>query len=183
MNLSDNLNVKDLRKELSRLQGELQLRDQLVQQLSQELFRLVKGNTNFMPQPEVSERHQSEMHVLREQLQEVEQQVKFYQQQIASRDTEVYQLRQSVQELTDRSRLLEQTVQEMPQIYRRKFAERMTPVRDKIEQLQRENRQLHAELQSVSYRLAVKNRRTNTKVDLPSFSRPLSGPIPAFGSF
>lgn len=182
MNLTENLNVKNLRGELSQVREELQLREQLVQQLSQELFRLVKGNANFMPQPEISERHQSEMRLLREQLQEVEQQVKFYQEQISVRDTEIYQLRQSVQELTDRSRMLEQTVQEMPQIYRRKFAERMAPVKEKIEQLQRENRQLHAELQSVSYRLAVKNRRTSTKVDLPSFARPLSGPIPSFGT-
>jgi chromosome segregation ATPase len=182
VNLTENLNVKNLRSEVARMREELQLREQLVQQLSQELFRLVKGNANFMPQPEVSERHQSEMRLLREQLQEVEQQVKFYQQQITVRDQEVYQLRQSVQELTDRSRMLEQTIQEMPQIYRRKFAERMAPVREKIEQLQRENRQLHAELQSVSYRLAVKNRRTSTKVDLPTFSKRISGPIPAFNS-
>lgn len=182
MNLTENLNVKNLRGELSRLREELQLRDQLVQQLSQELFRLVKGNANFTPTPEVSEQHQNELRLLREQLQEVEQQVQFYQQQISVRDKEIYQLRQSVQELTDRSRMLEQTIQEMPHIYRRKFAERMTPVREKIEQLQRENRQLHAELQSVSYRLAVKNRRTNTKVDLPTFARPLSSPIPSFGT-
>ncbi|MBD2580001.1 Npun_F5560 family protein [Oscillatoria sp. FACHB-1406] len=179
MNLTDNLNVKNIRSEVARMREELQLREQLVQQLSQELFRLVKGNANFMPQPEVSERHQSEMRALREQLQEVEQQVKFYQQQITVRDREIYQLRQSVQELTDRSRTLEKTIQEMPQIYRRKFAERIAPVRERIEQLQRENRQLHAELQSVSYRLAVKNRRTNSKVDLPTFSRPIPGPIPA----
>jgi hypothetical protein len=69
--------------EVSRLREELQLRDQLVQQLSQELFRLVKGNANFMPQPEVSERHQAQMRVLREQLQDVEQQVTFYQEQIS----------------------------------------------------------------------------------------------------
>jgi hypothetical protein len=47
--------------------------------------------------------------------------------------------------------------------------------------LQRENRQLHAELQSVSYRLAVRSRNI-TRVDLPSFSRPHGGPIPTFGN-
>ena len=167
--------------EVSRLREDLQLRDQLVQQLSQELFRLVKGNTNFMPQPEVSERHQTQMRVLREQLQDVEQQVTFYQNQISSRDEEIYQLRQSVQELTDRSRMLEQVVQELPQIYRQKFAERMAPVREKVAMLQRENRQLHAELQSVSYRLAVRSRNI-TRIDLPSFSRPSGGPIPTFGN-
>jgi vacuolar-type H+-ATPase subunit D/Vma8 len=121
------------------------------------------------------------MRVLREQLQDVEQQVTFYQEQIASRDSEIYQLRQSVQELTDRSRMLEQVVQELPEIYRQKFAERMAPVREKVAMLQRENRQLHAELQSVSYRLAVRSRNI-TRVDLPSFSRPHGGPIPTFGN-
>lgn len=174
--------LQSLYAEASRLREEVQMRDQLVQQLSQELFRLVKGNTQFMPQPEVSERHQTEIRLLRDQLQEVEQQVTFYQEQISHRDTDIYQLRQSVQELTDRSRMLEQVVQELPRIYRQKFAERMAPVKEKVEQLQRENRQLHAELQSVSYRLAVKTRRRSTaNIELPSFSPKVHSPIPAFG--
>ncbi len=170
-----------LQAEVSRLRQDLQMRDQLVQQLSQELFRLVKGNANFAPKQEVSDRHIAQMNALREQLQEVEQQVQFYQQQIGSRDGEIYQLRQSVQELTDRSRMLEQVVQELPQVYRQKFAERMIPVKEKVETLQRENRQLHAELQSVSYRLALRNRSTS-KLDLPSFQRSNSAPIPTFGN-
>nr|WP_245940059.1 Npun_F5560 family protein [Stenomitos frigidus] len=157
------------------------MRDNLVQQLSQELFRLVKGNANFMPSPEVSERHLSEVRALREQLQGVEQQVTFYQEQITDRDTEIYQLRQSVQELTDRSRMLEQVVQELPKIYRQKFAERMVPIREKVTQIQRENRQLHAELQSVSYRLAVRTRR-QTHLDLPSFPKGMSAALPSFGN-
>ncbi|MCA1991777.1 MAG: hypothetical protein LDL41_06995, partial [Coleofasciculus sp. S288] len=75
--------LQSLQVEASRLREELHLRDQLVQQLSQELFRLVKGNANFTPPQEVSERHQAQMRVLREQLQDVEQQVTFYQEQIA----------------------------------------------------------------------------------------------------
>ncbi|NWF58269.1 MAG: hypothetical protein HXY43_02835 [Fischerella sp.] len=175
MSQTDTSTIQALSTEVSKLRQELQLRDQLVQQLSQELFRLVKGNTNFIPQPEVSERHQNELQALREQLQAVEQQVAFYQEQIASRDTEIYQLRQSVQELSDRSRMLEQVVQELPQIYRRKFEERMAPIREKVAMLQRENRQLQAELQSVSYRLALKTRTTShSGVDLPNFPRTAS---------
>jgi chromosome segregation ATPase len=173
----------DLQTEVASLREELQMRDQLVQQLSQELFRLVKGNTGFMPSPEVSERHQAEMRALREQLQGVEQQVTFYQEQISDRDSEIYQLRQSAQELSDRSRMLEQVVQELPNIYRQKFAERMIPVREKVARIQRENRQLHAELQSVSYRLAVRSRRSS-QIDLPSFPRigASTKPIPSFGN-
>ncbi|UBF29641.1 hypothetical protein K9N68_23090 [Kovacikia minuta CCNUW1] len=158
------------------------MRDNLVQQLSQELFRLVKGNASFIPNPEVSERHMAEMRALREQLQGVEQQVTFYQEQISDRDSQIYQLRQTVQELTDRSRMLEQVVQELPKIYRQKFSERMAPIREKVTQIQRENRQLHAELQSVSYRLAVRTRR-QAHLDLPSFGR--FGPgatLPSFGN-
>jgi chromosome segregation ATPase len=172
---TDNSTIQALSAEVSKLRQELQLRDQLVQQLSQELFRLVKGNTNYMPQPEVSERYQNHLQALQEQLQAVEQQVAFYQEQIATRDSEIYQLRQSVQELSDRSRMLEQVVQELPQIYRRKFEERMAPVREKVASLQRENRRLQAELQSVSYRLALKNRTSShSGIDLPNFPRPVS---------
>ncbi|QMS87686.1 hypothetical protein HUN01_08865 [Nostoc edaphicum CCNP1411] len=171
---SDTPNIQVLSTEVSQLRQELQLRDQLVQQLSQELFRLVKGNTSFMPQPEL-ERDFTQLHALQEQLQAVEQQVAFYQEQITTRDSEIYQLRQSVQELTDRTRMLEQVVQELPQIYRRKFEERMTPVREKVAMLQRENRQLQAELQSVSYRLALKTRNaSHSGIDLPNFPRPAS---------
>lgn len=172
MTQSDTSNIVSLSTEVSQLRQELQLRDQLVQQLSQELFRLVKGNSAFMPPRTEPEQDLSQLQSLREQIQAVEQQVTFYQEQITARDAEIYQLRQSVQELTDRSRMLEQVVQELPQIYRHKFEERMTPVRDKIAMLQRENRQLQAELQSVSYRLALKTRHTShSGIDLPHFPR------------
>lgn len=162
---------QSLQSEVSHLREELQLRDQLVQQLSQELFRLVKGNTTFLPAPELSQQHQAQMQAMQEQLQGVEQQVKFYQEQISDRDAEIYHLRQSVQELTDRSRMLEQVVQELPQIYRQKFTERLAPIKEKVAMLQRENRQLHAELQSLTYRLAIKSRSSNARLDLPSFPK------------
>ncbi|WP_416665882.1 Npun_F5560 family protein [Egbenema bharatensis] len=177
----ESLTIPELQAEVAHLRGELTLRDQLVQQLSQELFRLVKSNTNLAPTPALSERQQAEMRALREQLQGVEQQVGFYQEQLTTKDQEIYQLRQSVQELTDRSRMLEQVVQELPQVYKQKFEQRLAPLKEKIAQIQRENRQLHAELQSVSYRLAVRSRRTS-HLDLPSFPRLGSSPIPSFGS-
>jgi prefoldin subunit 5 len=176
------VSTQELKSEVSRLNEELQMRDQLVQQLSQELFRLVKGNSSVVPTPEVSDRHQAQMQAMREQLQAVEEQVGFYQEQIAERDAEVYQLRQSVQELTDRSRMLEQVVQELPGVYRQKFAERIEPIKEKLEQLQKENRQLHTELQSVTYRLAVRNRKAQG-LDLPTVQDDGRGiQMPSFGN-
>ena len=167
-------NVQGLQAEVNQLREDLTLRDQLVQQLSQELFRLVKGQKDDLvpsTQTALSDRQVAEMRKLREQLQAVEQQVAFYQDQISDRDHQIYQLRETVQELTERSRMLEQVVQELPHVYRQKFAERLQPIREKVAQLQRENRQLHAELQSVSYRLALRNRDVS-HVDLPSFPQP-----------
>ena len=172
------LKMSDSQVEIARLQEELQMRDQLVQQLSQELFRLVKGNQDFLPSTDVSERHQAEVRALREQLQGVETQVAFYQEQIKSRDEENHQMRQTVQELTDRTRMLEQVVQELPKIYKQKFAERMLEVKNRVARIQQENRQLNAELQNVSYRLAVRTRRTQHCLDLPTFPQSMLGATP-----
>ncbi|MFM5889285.1 MAG: Npun_F5560 family protein [Dolichospermum sp.] len=170
MNESDIPSIPELSTEISRLHQELQLRDELIEQLSQELLRLVKGDINFIPPLSEPGIDFSQLQVLREQLQSVEEQVRCYKEEIRTRDTEIYQLRQSVQKLTDRNRMLEQVVEELPQIYRRKFEERIKPVRDQVVILQRENRQLQAELQSVTYRLALKNRHTNhSGIDLPTF--------------
>ena len=181
------LTSNDLQAEVSRLKEELQMRDQLVHQLSAELFRLVKGNNNMLPSTDSTQRGDrlgSQIESLREQLQGVEEQVSFYQEQIAIKEAENYQLRQSVQELSDRSGMLEQVVQELPEVYRQKFGDRLAEVLQKVEMLQRENRQLHAELQSVSYRLALKNRRNNG-LDLPSFGQKMPGAsvdVPSFGN-
>ncbi|MEY2976882.1 MAG: Npun_F5560 family protein [Prochlorotrichaceae cyanobacterium] len=163
--------TQTLQAEVTNLREELQMRDQLVQQLSQELFRLVKSKGDIPVSTELPDYQVSEVRKLREQLQSVEEQVAFYQDQLSERDGEIHQLRQNVQELSDRSRMLEQVVQELPTVYRQKFADRLEPIREKVNQLQRENRQLHAELQSVSYRLAVRNRSVS-HVDLPSFTPP-----------
>ncbi len=175
-----NHQVSALQTEVARLRDELQMRDQLVQQLSQELFRLVKGDQGATANPELSAQHQAELQSLREQLQAVEQQVGFYQEQLASRDADLQQSQQAVQELTDRCQMLEQVVQELPQVYRRKFAERIAPIKERVAKLQQENRQLHAELQSVSYRLAMKTRHVD-HIDLPTFSRSMVS-LPSFGN-
>ncbi len=177
---TDIANISTLQAEVSRLRDELQMRDQLVQQLSQELFRLVKSDAPATDHRQASEQQQAELQALREQLQAVEQQLGFYQEQLSSRDAEIHQFQQSVQALTDRCQMLEKVVQELPQVYRRKFAERIAPIKERVAKLQQENRQLHAELQSVSYRLAVKTRHID-HIDLPTFSRSLVS-LPSFGN-
>ncbi len=173
MNTPDSANLPQasqaqLQAEVLHLQEELKMRDQLVQQLSQELFRLVKDNAEQATQPVVPDDDRSELLTLREQIPSMEEQVSFYQTTIAQKDAEIEQLQGSVSELTERTEMLEKVIQELPNLYRRKFADRMAPVKEKVSQIQRENRKLHAELQSVSYRLAIKSRQSG-KLDLPPF--------------
>jgi len=166
---SETLSLQHLQSEVVHLKDELQTRDQLVQQLSQELFRLVKqGNKTAAATGNSSDRDLTEMRALRNQLQGMEEQVNFYQVELADRDAKITTLENSIQGMSDRSDMLEKVVQELPNVYRQKFAERMAPVKEKVAQIQQENRKLHAELQSVSYRLAMRSRQAG-QLDLPSF--------------
>lgn len=159
----------NIQKEINLLKVELEQKDLLVQQLSEELFRLVKGNTAFLPNAEVHDQHSGEMRFLEAKLASVEQQLIFSQAQMQERDRETLELRETIQEMSDRNRMLEQVVQELPNIYRDKFAERIVPIKQKIESLQKENRQLHIELQSLSFRLSGRTRRpaSQQRLELP----------------
>ncbi len=142
-------NLSALKTEIAHFREELNMRDQLVQQLSQELFRIVKSD-HPSPMAIVGGDHRGEIRVLREQLQGVETQVHYYQNKLQNRDQEIQQLRCTVRELSARSRMLEQVVQELPRIYSQKFAERLAPIREKIANLHRDNQRLQSELQQVS---------------------------------
>jgi chromosome segregation ATPase len=175
VNQTQSANISTLKAEVARFREELNTRDKLVQQLSQELFRLVKDHTAYAPRPEVAGDYRAEVRLLREQLQGVEHQVHFYQEQLQRRDLEIQQLRQTIRQLSERSQMLEQVIRELPKVYTRKFAERLAPIKHKIMSLQSENRQLQADLVAVTDRLAVKGLKfqqsaPERKLDLPNIS-------------
>ncbi len=182
MNQTQSANMSTLNAEIARFREELGTRDKLVQQLSQELFRLVKDNSVSTPRPETGD-YRAEVRLLREQLQGVEQQVRFYQEQMERRDFETQQLRQTIRELTDRSQMLEQVIRELSRVYTQKFAERLAPIKAKIMALQNENRQLHSELVSVNARLIddepnLQVAKPRLVADLPNMADRLSSPPP-----
>ncbi len=169
-------NISALKAEVARFREELNTRDKLVQQLSQELFRLVKDNTAYAPRPEVAGDYRAEVRLLREQLQGVEHQVHFYQEQLQRRDVEIQELRQTIRELSARSQMLEQVIRELPKVYTRKFAERLAPIKTKIMSLQSENRQLQAQLVNVTDRIATRGidlqqQPPDLKLDLPNINQ------------
>jgi chromosome segregation ATPase len=176
VNQTQTPNISTLKAEIARFRDELSTRDKLVEQLSQELFRLVKDNTADTPKAEVAGDYRAEARLLREQLQGVEQQVQFYQGQIQRRDIEIQQLRQTVRELSERGQMLEQVIRELPKVYTRKFAERLAPIKSKIMALQSENRQLQSDLVAVTDRLAARginlqSSAPDLKLDLPKIGQ------------
>jgi chromosome segregation ATPase len=166
--------LEQLRHEINRLQQELQQRDLLVQQLSEEVLRLVKGNIAFLPTTSDQEQKRSLSH----KLVETEQQLVLSQLLLKERDQEVMELRQALTELRENTQSLELTIQDLPNVYGNKFSERMVPIKSKVEVLQKENRQLHVELQSMSHRLAQTT--PPQRIELPQIQT--SGlALPAFG--
>jgi DNA repair exonuclease SbcCD ATPase subunit len=185
VNQTQSASISTLKAEVARFREELSIRDKLVQQLSQELFRLVKDNTAYAPRPEVAGDYRAEVRLLREQLQGVEQQVHFYQHQLHRRDLEIQQLRQTIRELSERGQMLEQVIRELPKVYTRKFAERLAPIKNKIMSLQSENRRLQSDLVAVTDRLAsrglsIQPSTPDFKLDLPNISEPSNQQLTVF---
>jgi chromosome segregation ATPase len=166
--------LEQLHNEINRLQQELQQRDLLVQQLSEEVLRLVKGNIAFLPTASDQEEKRSLSH----KLVETEQQLVLSQLLLKEREQEVMELKQALTELKENTQSLESTIQDLPNVYGNKFSERMVPIKSKVEVLQKENRQLHVELQSMSHRLAQTT--PPQRIELPQIQT--SGlALPAFG--
>lgn len=159
----------NLEAENQQLREELAQRDLLIQQLSEELFRLVKGNIAFIPAPQHNlEEYENALQILTDKIAILESQLLEVRRQVQDRETNIVDLKRKVHELNDRQRTLEQTLAAQPAIYRAKFAERMVPIKQKIEHLQKENRQLHMELQSLSFCLA--SRHIGSAYQLPPVS-------------
>lgn len=155
--------------EVAQLRHQLQLRDRLIDQLSAELFRMVKTHPPALPPSSSAISKQSALalptteEVLRTDLKRLEQQIEFYQSQIDKRDQEIGQLQKSCQALSDRNQMLERIIQELPEVYRQKFADRLDAVKSKFQSLQTENRRLHGELQQFNARSLPESRGTNKK--------------------
>jgi chromosome segregation ATPase len=165
--------------EVRQLRQELNQRDLLVQQLSEELFRLVKDNAGMTPNPEIV-KHQTQaqeqvVQQLSQKLAATQEELSHTQMLLHAHQQEAVELRQENASLSDRAKELEQIVEDLPNVYRAKFAERMFQIKDKVEMLQKENRQLHGELQSLSYRLATRSRPQ--RLELPKVQPDPSLPV------
>ncbi len=152
----DNALTQNLQAELVYLQEELEDRDQLVQQLSEELFRLIQTSSYFKPDADglalPPAQADGEVALTPNGARDT---WNDYGEELAGKDAEIFQLRQIIEELKERCQRLETVIQEFPNIYRRKFTERMETIRTRITELQSENRSLRTQLKLVQHRMAM----------------------------
>jgi len=146
--------METLRDENIRLQQELQQRDLLVQQLSEEVLRLVKGNVAFLPNQALSEQHEQEVRSLTNKLLNAEEQLILHQLLLKEREQQLSELQNTLAEVNANAQSLQQKIDNLPTVYSTKFSERMEPVKSKVEELQKQNTQLNSEVQNLSHRLS-----------------------------
>lgn len=154
---------QDLRGEVARLRQALAMREQLIAQLSQALYAQIKQPTDLKGAAAPSPIGGSMGSVT-----SFNPQVSGVQQQFANQAAEIASLRQTNQQLTDRNQMLEKVIQELPQVYRQKFSDRLSQVKTKMEALQRENRQLQTDLHQINYILSGRGREQDP-LALPNF--------------
>lgn len=165
----------------SQLQHEVELRDRIIEQLSAELFRLMQQHPELFTlnsqrsgfilkgqDTPSSVIFSPEYQSLQVRLQEVEAHISFYQRQITQRDIDNAHLQEVNQDLSDRNHNLELVIQELPEVYRQKFSQRLDQVREKLFALQTENRQLQENLQSMNHQLEAHSQQGGP-VKLPPF--------------
>jgi chromosome segregation ATPase len=170
----DQEHSRSLKAEIGQLQQQLLLRDQLVEQLSTELFRLIRAHPPALLAAEKCSTQTSsisQVDALGQELQMIETQIAFYQDQIDKRDAEIAHLQASCQGLSDRNQMLELVIQDLPEVYRQKFSDRLAQVKTKVRSLELENRRLYDQLQTVQDPLAPQQRDGNQQLSLPSLHR------------
>ncbi len=146
--------------EYETLQNQLQERQQLIQQLAQELVEAnIKIRTLETAPPQLGqgggsgsdyeEMLNQQVHLLNEENRTLRQQIGLLEQRITEVRKERGELENShstllskMNQLRDENRRLEQYVQDLPELYRRKFKERMEVLETRLIEMQSENGRL-----------------------------------------
>lgn len=144
--------METLRDQNQRLQQELQQKDVLIQELSEELLRLVKGNISV--EHSFPADQQSEVRSLTQKLHNANEQLILSQLLLKEREQEISELRQALVDAHAYGSALQAKIESLPEVYGSKFSERMEPVKSKVEELQKEKDLLTSEVQNLAHRLA-----------------------------
>jgi len=113
-------------------------KDRLIQQLAQELIQVNQFNRTLQQQPEPrngsGERN--------ERVQWLEQQNSKLREDMALKEKENYALLDKLQQVQQENQKLQQYLRDVPELYRRKFSERIAPIKARLQEMESENKRL-----------------------------------------
>lgn len=147
------------RSEIDDLRHALHDRDTLIRQLVGELMRS-NQQTREHQRSEVSlsgsvdpaAMHEHKLH-LDGTIRQLELQLQSAREELAKRETDLRLSFGRIQELSEQNRLLEKTLQDVHELYRHKFTERLRPVTEKFQSLQTDNDRLRSEVDGMGRKL------------------------------
>jgi hypothetical protein len=119
---------------------------QIVKEVMQQIHPFLPSSGSFSHSESAAEVNLPLVNRLQAQLDLLQLRYEKMSQQIQNYEAEIEQLQEE-------KLLLEQTMIDLPEIYRQKFAARMEPVRQRIREIQAENRQLRSDVYELSFRL------------------------------
>ena len=144
----------------------LEDRDALIRQTVTELVRVNQQNRQLQmsldqaQRPATTSQDEDQLMALRSQNQYLEDnvrrlegQVKAARDEVNERESGLRALLGKIQDLSENNRQLEKHLNDVPELYRRKFTERLNPVTACIENIQTENRRLQGEVQGMAQKL------------------------------
>ncbi|WP_218081844.1 hypothetical protein [Anthocerotibacter panamensis] len=136
----------------------LKERDRLIQQLAQELVHTNQHNRSL--QAQLDQRPQAQVPPASESIPATEEQTIWLERQLArareelsAKEKENRVLLENLQQAQQDNQKLQQYLRELPDLYRRKFAERLVPFKERMSQIQSENDRLQQFIQGLERQL------------------------------
>jgi chromosome segregation ATPase len=121
---------------------QLQERDQLVQQLAQEIIHVNQHNRALQQQVDQSASQPQTGNAY------LEQQLAKTREDLFLKEKENFTLLERLQQAQQENARLQQYLRDLPDLYRQKFAERMIPFKERLSQVENENHRLQQFIQT-----------------------------------
>lgn len=174
----------NMQAELLQFRQTVQERDQLVQKLAAELVNVNEHNRRLRAEfdsrqdkPAIDlDHHQAiimQKQFLEAQNGQLEIQLKAVREEAALREVELRALTTKMQTLSEANRQLEHHLESVPQLYHRKFQERLAPVTEQVRSIQGENRRLQQEVEGLAHKLLAVQEVIDQPLLLVNPDRPL----------
>jgi len=134
---------------LDALQQQLQDRDRLIQQLAQEIVQVNQHNRSLQQTLDQSSSSRGSV----DPAPELDRQVQRLREELTLKEKEIFALQERMQQVQQENHKLQQYLRDVPELYKRKFSERLAPFKERMNQVESENLRLHQFIEDLDRQL------------------------------